>query len=80
MAQDDTSDNPSAFTGQKEQNAQMQKRNLTTEAVKAIEFVLSNGDRAEVIPIKDGVRVMRVRREAAYGNAMEKANPRKQTE
>lgn len=32
--------------------------------IKAIESVLSKGDRAEVIPVKDGVRVMRVRRVA----------------
>lgn len=31
--------------------------------VRAIETVLSKGDRVEVIPVKDGVRVMRIRRE-----------------
>lgn len=31
--------------------------------IKAIESVLSKGDRAEVVPVKDGVKVLRVRRE-----------------
>lgn len=62
MAQNSTSDNPSAFTGQKEQNTPMQECNLTQEAVKAIESVLSKGDRAEVVPVKDGVRIIHVKR------------------
>lgn len=41
----------------------MQERNLDHATIKAIESVLSKGDRAEVIPVKDGVKVMRVRRE-----------------
>lgn len=47
----------------------MQECNLTPEEIKTIESVLSKGDRAEVIPIKDGVRVMRVRREEVRGGA-----------
>lgn len=35
----------------------------------AIEAVLSKGDRAEVIPVKDGVKVMRVRRETVKTDA-----------
>lgn len=33
------------------------------DTVKAIESVISKGDRAEVVPVKDGVKVLRVRRE-----------------
>lgn len=42
----------------------MQERNLDPATIRAIESVLSKGDRAEVIPVKDGIRVMRVKREA----------------
>lgn len=34
--------------------------NLTPTAIKAIESVLSKGDRAEVIPTKEGVKVIKV--------------------
>ena len=33
-------------------------------ALAAIEAVLAKGDRVELIPVKDGVRVVRVKREA----------------
>lgn len=46
----------------------MDKRNLTTETIKAIETVLSKGDRAEVVPVKDGVKVLRVKRETVIQN------------
>lgn len=36
---------------------------MKPETIKAIEAVLSKGDRAEVIPTKDGVKVVRIRRE-----------------
>lgn len=39
------------------------KRNLTVETIKAIETVLSKGDRVEVVPVKDGIKVLRVKRE-----------------
>lgn len=42
----------------------MQEHNLTQENIKAIESVLSKGERAEVVPVKDGVKVLRVKREA----------------
>lgn len=58
----------------------MPKQQIDTATIRAIESVISKGDRAEVIPVKDGVRVMRVKRETVYGNDMEKANSRKQTE
>lgn len=32
-------------------------------ALAAIEAILRKGDRAEIIPVKDGVRVVRVKRE-----------------
>ena len=31
--------------------------------IKAAETILSRGDRVELIPVKDGVKVVRVRRE-----------------
>ena len=40
--------------------------NLTPTAIKAIEYILSKGDRAEVIPTKEGAKVTRTMREVAY--------------
>lgn len=37
--------------------------NLTPTEIKVIESILSKGDRVELIPVKDGVRVVRVKRE-----------------
>lgn len=37
--------------------------NLKPDEIKAAESILSKGDRVELIPVKDGVKVMRVRRE-----------------
>lgn len=42
------------------------------EAVKKAVPVLQKGDRAELIPVKDGVKVVRVRREEVKGNGMDK--------
>lgn len=42
----------------------MPKPQIDTNTIKAIESVLAKGDRAEVVPVKDGVKVLRVRREA----------------
>lgn len=36
---------------------------MTEKTIKAIESILAKGDRVEIIPVKDGVKVMRVRRE-----------------
>lgn len=36
---------------------------IDQDTIKSAEFVLSKGDRVELIPVKDGVKVMRVRRE-----------------
>lgn len=36
--------------------------NLTPTAIKAIESILSKGDRAEVIPTKEGPKVVRITR------------------
>lgn len=36
---------------------------MKPETIKAIETIISKGDRAEVIPTKDGVKVVRIRRE-----------------
>lgn len=35
---------------------------MKPETIKAIESILSKGDRAEVIPVKDGVKVIQVKR------------------
>ena len=36
---------------------------MKPETIKAIEAILAKGDRAEVIPTKGGVKVVRIRRE-----------------
>lgn len=41
----------------------MQKYVLTESQVKTAEQVLNKGNRVELIPVKDGVKVVRVRRE-----------------
>lgn len=42
-------------------------KQLDQESIKKIESVLSKGDRAEVVPVKDGVKVLRVRRDEVKG-------------
>lgn len=46
----------------------MQKPQLDTATIKVIESVIAKGDRAEVVPVKDGVKVLRVRREEVKKN------------
>ena len=41
----------------------MQEHLLRQEHIKAAESVLSKGERVELIPVKDDVKVVRVRRE-----------------
>lgn len=41
----------------------MPERLLKENDIKAAESVLTKGDRVELIPVKDGVKVVRVRRE-----------------
>lgn len=36
---------------------------MKSDTIKAIEAILEKGDRAEVIPTKEGVKVVRIRRE-----------------
>ena len=36
---------------------------LKPEQIKAAEAVLAKGDRVELIPVKDGIKVVRVKRE-----------------
>ena len=36
---------------------------MTPEIIRAIESILARGDRVELVPVKDGVRVVRVKRE-----------------
>lgn len=47
----------------------MEHINIDDKTKQAIEAVLSKGDRAEVVPVKDGVKVLRVRREAVKTDA-----------
>lgn len=37
---------------------------MTPDIIRAIESILARGDRVELIPVKDGVRVVRVKRES----------------
>lgn len=36
---------------------------MDEKTIKAIETVLAKGDRAELIPVKDGVKVIHIKRE-----------------
>lgn len=36
---------------------------MTPDIIRAIESILARGDRVELIPVKDGVRVVRIKRE-----------------
>lgn len=36
---------------------------IDEKTVKSIESVLKKGDRVEIIPVKDGVKVIRIKRE-----------------
>lgn len=36
---------------------------MNPDIIRAIESILARGDRVELIPVKDGVRVVRVKRE-----------------
>ncbi len=40
---------------------------MKPDTIKAIESILARGDRAEVIPTKEGVKVVRIRREVVKG-------------
>lgn len=41
----------------------MSKQLLTEKEIKSAEAVLSKGDRVELIPVKDGVKVIQIKRE-----------------
>lgn len=41
----------------------MEKVKLYDKYIKAIEATLAKGERVEIIPVKDGVKVVRVKRE-----------------
>lgn len=43
---------------------------LTKQEIELMEKVLSKGNRVEIIPVKDGVKIVQVKRESA--NALEK--------
>lgn len=38
------------------------ERNLTQSDIKAAENILSKGDRVELIPVKDGVKIIHIKR------------------
>lgn len=40
-----------------------QKQLLTEKEIEAAESVLSKGDRVELIPVKEGVKVVKIKRE-----------------
>lgn len=40
-----------------------QPKKLTPEQIRIIEQVTSNGDRVEIVPVKDGLKLLRTRRE-----------------
>ena len=39
------------------------KYRLTQEQIEAIERVVNRGDRVEIVPVRDGLKIMKVRRE-----------------
>jgi hypothetical protein len=41
----------------------MKQIKLESNTIKAIESTLAKGERVEIIPVKDGVKVVRVKRE-----------------
>lgn len=43
--------------------SEKQAKKLTPEQIKAIETVTTKGDRVEVVPVKDGVKILKVKRE-----------------
>lgn len=43
------------------------KYNLTPEQIKAINAVTSRGDRVEIIPVKDGLKILKIKREQVKG-------------
>lgn len=42
---------------------EQEHRRLTPEQVKVIEEIVNRGDRAEVVPVKDGLKILRTRRD-----------------
>jgi len=40
-----------------------QERKLTPGQIKAIEDTVNRGDRVEVVPVKDGIKLLRTRRD-----------------
>lgn len=41
---------------------------MKEEVVRLVEKILARGERVELIPIKDGVKVVRIRRETVNGS------------
>ncbi|MDE6132585.1 MAG: hypothetical protein K2G04_04315 [Oscillospiraceae bacterium] len=46
---------------------------LTEKDVKAIESVLAKGDRVELIPVKDGIKIVNVKRKVITSNNIKPA-------
>lgn len=56
--------NPTALSGQKEEYTYMQQKQLLTEKdIKSVETILAKGNRVELIPVKNGVKVIKIERE-----------------
>ena len=43
--------------------SQSREYRLLPEQIKAIEAVVNRGDRVEIVPVKDGLKILRARRE-----------------
>ena len=46
-------------------------KKLTAEQIRMIEMVTSRGDRVEVVPVKDGLKLLRTRREEVKASTAE---------
>lgn len=49
-----------------------EKIKIDDVTIQTIETVLSKGDRVEIIPVKDGVKILKVKRETVKTNACRK--------
>lgn len=52
-----------AYNAKESENSLMQERLLKEQEIRKAESALAKGDRVELIPVKDGVNVVRIRRE-----------------
>ena len=45
-----------------------EQKRLTAEQIEAINRITSRGDRVEVVPVKEGLKLLRTRREEVKGS------------